>query len=214
MDIKEFSKSILKLDEKDIKIISEKSLFKFFNIYDIEKDNFCVPKKDYIYFIKSGRALSNIFIDDLEINLKFNEGEYITFLNHFDNENYDFMISGLPKTKVVEIPISKLLDISDSGLKIKIHEIISKILTNNFFKVLSLHASSINLTNEQYFIKFLISNGGVFTCTSSFKIAQILNVNPRTLQRTIKNLIDQKVIKKVKKTLILINKNKYIKELN
>ena len=80
-----------------------------------------------------------------------------------------------------------------------------KVVMNGLLKALNEYAAKINLSNEQYFVNFLISREGTYTPTSMEDFAHILHIEVRTLQRIIKKLTEKKIIQKSNKTIQIID---------
>jgi len=80
-----------------------------------------------------------------------------------------------------------------------------KNLLLNILKLIKNHAAKLSFSNEQYLIDFLISNGGNFTYTSTTELAQLLNMDIRTLQRAMRKLIGNKTLEKDRKTLKILH---------
>ncbi len=79
-----------------------------------------------------------------------------------------------------------------------------KNLLINILKLIKNHAAKIKLSNEQYLVEFLISSGGSFTYTSTSELAQLLNMDIRTMQRAVRKIIENGTLEKNRKTLKII----------
>jgi len=121
----------------------------------------------------------------------------------FHRENIDFIIKGKPSALILEIPAKKIMKKGDTRFLNFLYEKMLTKMVTNIIKLFKTYAAKVNFSNEQYFVNFLLNNGGSLTFTSTEDLAYILHIELRTIQRVIKKLSKQGIIKKSKKTLTI-----------
>jgi len=206
MDIIEISKALPDLTSQELKQIEDASLEKSFFLHKISKEDVFIPREESLYLIKEGIALVCAYTgEDLEFNLEFSPGECVGQLRAFHDENMDFVLRGMDSCTIVEIPIQEAMLKTNIHSLVNIYQRMLTAITQNLLKVLKSYGAKVNFSNEQYFLNFLISKGGVYTVTSTEDLAQLLHIEMRTLQRVTKRLIDKKVIQKDCKTIQIID---------
>ncbi|GLI55328.1 hypothetical protein PM10SUCC1_08420 [Propionigenium maris DSM 9537] len=206
MTIEKLSKLLPELSSKDLNIIFSKSLNELFVLRQLSEDEIFTPKNDCLYIVKSGKVISTVFIEErLEFNMEFKEGECLGHVDLFLDEAMDLILKGMPTATLLELPIMKLINNTDIQFLLNLYNIMIKNLLLNTLKLIKTHAAKLSLSNEQYLVDFLISSGGTFTYTSTSELAQLLNMDIRTMQRALKRLIENKTLEKSRKILKIIH---------
>lgn len=208
MNIEKLFKLLPKLTSKERDTISSKSLNELFFLHHFSGKEIFIPKKGCLYIIKSGKVISTVFIEDyLEFNMEFKEGECLGHIDLFLDESVDFILKGMPSATLLEVPITTLMDNKDTHFLLTLYDLMIRTLMGSTLKILKTHAAKVNFSNEQYLIDFLISNGGSFAYISTNVLAQLLHMDIHTLQRAMRKLTENKILKKNEKTLKIININ-------
>ncbi len=205
MDKFELYKLLREFSLEEIDIIFEKSLNQYFKLKTISKREYFIPDKDSVYLIISGKISVKIFLqNNLDFNLEFKERECFGIPNGISNEILGYSIIGSAPATLLEIPSEKLLVVSNTKFLLKVYKLMSESILENFIKVSKLHASKVNGSSDDYLINFLRENNDSISFSSIESLAETLNMNSRTLQRTIKRLTENKTLKKEKKHITLI----------
>lgn len=205
MTIEKLSKLLPELTSKDLNTIFSKDLNELFVLRELSGEEIFIPKDDCLYLVKKGKVISTVFIEErLVFNMEFKEGECLGHVDLFLDEAMDLILKGMPSATLLELPLKKLIDITDIHFLLNLYNIMIKNLLINILKLIKNHAAKIKLSNEQYLVEFLISSGGSFTYTSTSELAQLLNMDIRTMQRAVRKLIENGTLEKNRKTLKII----------
>jgi len=206
MNIEKLSELLPELTPEELNIISSKSLNDYFVLQHLSEEQIFIPRKGYIYIIKSGKIVSTGYIEDrLEIRMEFHEEDCLGYIDLLVDRPLDFILKGMPSATVLEVPMKKIMEKTDIQVFTGLHDLLSKAMMQNALKLIKRHAAKVNFSNEQYLIDFLISNGGEFIFTSTIDLAHLLHIEIRTFQRIIKKLIENKIIEKNGETLKIID---------
>jgi len=205
MTIQELSKLLPGMSPKEIKMISQKSLNNFFYLRQLSKEEIFIPKENCLYIVIDGRGLATGFFEDyLEFNMEFIKGESLGFVD-LQDEHISFILKGMPSTTLLEVPIKMIMDKANIEFLVDIYNRMTKAMVRNIFKLFRAHAAKIQLSNEQFFIDFLISKGNEYTFTSTPELSRLLHIELRTLQRIIRKFTKDKIIEKNNKTFKIID---------
>lgn len=206
MNRKEMARLMPELSKDDIEQLVEEGLENEFILHHLTKRDALFPKEDKAYLIKSGDAFVYAYTDDgLEFHMRFQRGEGIGVLNIFIEEDLDFILRGMDRCTVLEIPIKKALQTTNIKFILSLYEKMLTAMSTNLFKVLKNYAAKVNYTNEQYLLNFIVTRGGSYSFSSSEDLAHLLHIDLRTLQRIIRKLSDRGVIIKRKNVIELLD---------
>lgn len=206
MNIEQLSELMPQLTSEDLNIISSKSLNDYFTLQSFSGDEIFTPKNDCIYIVKEGRVVITGFIEDhLEVTMEFQEGDCLGHLELLVDKPLDIILKGMPSATVLEVPMIKIMDSIGTQTLTGLNNLLNKAIVKNALKLIKKHAAKVNLSNEQYVIDFLITNGGEITYTSNEDLIQLLHIEIRTLQRIIKKLIEGGILEKKGRTLRIID---------
>lgn len=204
MNIERLLDLLPNIQKKEIEFIENTGLNDHFFLHTIPEETFFTPKDGSLYMIKEGGIIVYGYVDDhLEFNMDFDIGDCIGQADLFHRENIDFIIRGKPTALILEIPAKKIMERGDVKFLNFIYEKMLNKMVTNIIKLFKTYAAKINFSNEQYFLNFLLNNGGSFTYTSTEELALLLHIEIRTVQRVIKKLIGQGIIEKSKKTICI-----------
>lgn len=204
MNIENLVKLLPKLRNEEVDFIRDNSLNEYFFLHNISEETFFTPKDGSLYLVKEGGIIVYGYIDDhLEFHMDFNPMDCIGQADLFHRENIDFIIKGKPSALILEIPAKKIMEKGDTRFLNFLYEKMLTKMVTNIIKLFKTYAAKINFSNEQYFVNFLLNNGGSLSFTSTEDLAYILHIELRTIQRVIKKLSKQGIIKKSKKTLTI-----------
>lgn len=202
MNIERLPHLLPKIRREEIEFIKDNGLNDYFFLHNIAEETFFTPKAGSLYMVKEGGIIVYGYVDDhLEFNMDFDIGDCIGQADLFHRENIDFIIRGKPTAIILEIPAKKIMEKGDIKFLNFIYEKMLNKMVTNIIKLFKTYAAKVNFSNEQYFINFLLNNGGSFTFTSTEDLAYILHIELRTVQRVIKKLTNQGIIEKSKKTI-------------
>ncbi len=208
MDIKKISKILPKLTSNELNQISSKGLNNFFYLHRISAGEVFIPKPECIYFIEDGDIKVSIFLENnMEFNMTFSQGDSLGRFQILQEEGLDSVIEGRTSTTLLEIPIQKLLNKADIKFILSIYEEMIINMSKNILRLFKAYAAKVSYSNEQYFINYLISSGGFINYNSTEELALLIHIDIRTLQRIIKKLQDENLIKKSGKTLTVVDIN-------
>lgn len=204
MKIEKIPHLLPKIRKEEIEFLKNNSLNDYFFLHNISGETFFTPKAGSLYMVKEGGIIVYGYIDDhLEFHMDFDIDDCIGQADLFHRENIDFIIRGKPSALILEIPAKKIMEKGDIKFLNFIYEkMLSKMVTN-IIKLFKTYAAKVNFSNEQYFINFLLNNGGSFTFTSTEELAYILHIELRTIQRVIKKLSGEGMVQKSKKTITI-----------
>ncbi len=169
------------------------------------------------YIVTSGRITIEIFItDQVMFSLDYNVRENIWLgSNQIFAENFfEYRIQFKEESKVLDIPIKKLIDYQvkyKSDLLLELNKRISE-RSNYFFKVLLFKNI---FKNEILFLEFLIKSGYKCEEMTLNEISSETFIPKRTLQRIINDLIKKNLLNKVDRfSLEVSNRTKFLKYYN
>lgn len=206
MNIERLPQLLPKIRREEIEFIRDNGLNEYFLLHNIAEETFFTPKAGNLYMVKEGGIIVYGYVDDhLEFNMDFDIGDCIGQADLFHRENIDFIIRGKPTALILEIPAKKIMEKGDIKFLNFLYEKMLEKMVTNIIKLFKTYAAKVNFSNEQYFINFLLNNGGSFTFTSTEDLAYILHIELRTVQRVIKKLSTEGIIQKSKKTISIID---------
>ncbi len=206
MKVEKIAPLLPKIRQEEIEFIKNNSLNDYFFLHNISSEAFFTPKAGSIYMVKEGGIIVYAYVDDhLEFHMNFDPGDCIGQAELFHRENIDFIIRGKPTALILEIPAKKIMEKGDIKFINFLYEKMLNKMVTNIIKLFKNYAAKVNFSNEQYFINFLVNNGGRFTFTSTEELAYILHIELRTIQRVIKKLSGEGIVQKSKKTITIID---------
>jgi len=172
---------------------------------EILSSDFLTLKESCIYLVKKGSVMVTLFMEEsLEINMEFKQGECIGHAGLFNGDVKDVSVKGMPAATLGELPLKKFMEGEDRELKEGIYETLIKNFTGNISRLFRSYAAKVSLSNDQYFIDFLLSNSGNFTYTSIYDFSRLLHIDIRTLQRIMKKYCDNGMIKRKGKNIMIV----------
>lgn len=208
MTREEMAEIMPELSRDDIDQLVEGGLEDEFILHNLTKKDILFPKEDKAYLVKSGDAFVYAYTDEeLEFHMKFQRGEGIGMLNIFIEENLDFILRGMDRCTVLEIPIKKALQTTNIKFILSLYEKILTAMATNLFKMLKNYAAKVNYTNEQYLLNFIVTRGGSYRFSSTEDLAHLLHIELRTLQRIVRKLSDRGVLIKRKNVIEILDYN-------
>ena len=206
MNSKEMAKIMPELNKTDIQQLIDRGLEDEFILHHLTKKDILFPREDKAYLIKKGDAFVYAYTDDgLEFHMKFQEGESIGMLNMFIEENLDFIMRGMDRCTVLELPIKKALQTTNIKFILSLYQRILTTMSTNLFKVIKSYAAKVNYSNEQYLLNFIMARGGSYRFSSTEDLAHLLHIELRTLQRIVKKLIERGVLAKGKNIIEILD---------
>ncbi len=206
MNRKEMARLMPELNRDDIEQLMKEGLEGEFILHHLTKKDALFPKDDKAYLVKSGDAFVHAYTDDgLEFHIRLQKDEGIGMLNIFIEEELDFILRGMDRCSVLEIPIKKALQTTNIKFILSLYEKMLSAMSINLFKMLKNYAAKVNYTNEQYLLNFIVTRGGSYRFSSSEDLAHLLHIDLRTLQRIIRKLSDRGVLIKKKNIIELLD---------
>lgn len=206
MNSREMAKIMPELNKTDVQQLIDRGLEDEFVLHHLTKKDILFPKEDKAYLIKKGDAFVYAYTDDgLEFHMKFQRGESIGMLNMFIEGNLDFIMRGMDRCTVLEIPIKKALQTTNIKFILSVYEKILTTMSTNLFKVLKSYAAKVNYSNEQYLLNFIMARGGSYHFSSTEDLAHLLHIELRTLQRIVKKLSERGILIKRKNVIEILD---------
>lgn len=181
---------------KKIKSISQVLKLNKGNILFYEGDE---PK--YLYILLSGTLkLYKVTSNDKELVLKyFHENELIAEFANFEDISYPATSEAMISSEVLKINFEEFKEIMMKNVNISLKiqaSLVKKI--KNLENIISTH---LILDTKQKVAKYIVENKMDFFKTKNILIAQLLNMTPETLSRTLKVFKDTNLISISEKTI-------------
>ena len=181
---------------KKIKSISQVLKLNKGNILFYEGDD---PK--YLYILLSGTLkLYKVTSNDKELVLKyFHENELIAEFANFEDISYPATSEAMISSEVLKINFEEFKEIMMQNVNISLKiqaSLVKKI--KNLENIISTH---LILDTKQKVAKYIVENKMNFFKTKNILIAQLLNMTPETLSRTLKVFKDTNLISISEKTI-------------
>ncbi len=206
MNKKDLAKLMPELSRDDIGQLMKEGLEEEFSLHHLTKRDALFPKESKAYLVKSGDAFVHAYTHEgLEFHMRLQRGDSIGMLNIFVEEELDFILRGMDRCTVLEIPIKKALQTTNINFILSLYEKLLTTMSRNLFKVLKNYAAKVNYTNEQYLLNFIVTRGGSYPFSSTEDLAHLLHMDLRTLQRIVRKLSDRGVISKRKNIIEILD---------
>ncbi len=169
---------------------------------------FDASNSDYVWRVLSGAIKIKYFtLLDHEINGEFHSGEWFGGPCSLIGFEGSVDILTIKESVILWFPLKKMIEKYPEEMN-AVWEVVAVESAKEYRKILSNIVAKLTLTNEGYFIKYLMDNNGLIEFNSLDELGEILNMNVRTLYRIIGNLKQKNLILKRKETFEVTNMKK------
>lgn len=145
-----------------------------------------------------------------EFNGEFRAGEWIGVASILTENVIAADMEAREDVVILTIPLRRMID-NHPDIMVNLWEKIAKGASYEFIRFLSGTLAKAMMTNEGYFLKYLDENGRELVFENIKELSELVNTNLRTLQRIIKKLKEEGVIEKSRKSIKVIDHEKFRK---
>ena len=129
--------------------------------------------------------------DDKEFFWELEEGEWFGIEDVILENHAEYDVEAYTDVSVVLVPLRKILNNYSSGKILK--KIMRDMAASARIREIKA-ATRIGYGNEKFFLKYLEKNDFILKYNNTKELSEILNMNQRTLQRTLKKLTEKEII--------------------
>jgi len=155
----------------------------------------------YLYFISEGNVrLHSSTLRGQEFFKDYQQGNFIWLKDIILGVEPGSYGRAITETILLKIPLK---DLAGSTFGEKLWELIAVELAKDYSDFFEDTVNRLKVNSEDYIVNYLIKGRGKISFNSTAELAERLNLNLRTLQRTLKKMIDKKIISKKKNEIEL-----------